>query len=254
MADLRRRAARLGGDMSSALPPIVLQAGGKGERMRSGGETLPKVLVRVRGVALLERLLRQIAGEGGREFYIITGEHAALVESHMTGIDDLPDGTSVTFVRESSVRGNVGTLCELADLGSPILFAFGDLYTNLRFRALYDLHRERGCAITVASHLESHRLHLGHLIVENDRVIDYREKPEYQFLISSGIMAIEPRVLELLPKQGALGMNQLVMLAVNAGLRVTHWQHGAAWIDVNTPQLLTLANQTPWGEDASAGA
>lgn len=232
--------------MSDLLPPIVIQAGGKGERMRAGGESIPKVLVCVKGVPLLERLLRQIAAEGARRFHIITGNAAAQVESHVAALRDFPEGTRLDFIRESVPRGNVGGLSELADLGSSILFAFGDLYTNLSFRTLYSIHRERRAAITVASHFEGHRLRLGHLIVENDRVVDYREKPEYQFLICSGIMAIEPEVLRLLPGEGVLGMNQLVMLAVNAGLCVTHWTHGAGWIDVNTPELLQAANAVEW--------
>lgn len=253
MASHRRECASLGRQVNESFPPIVIQAGGKGERMRAGGESTPKVLVNVQGLPLIERLLRQIAAEGGRQFYIITGHAAEQVESHVSALGDLPPNTQVHFIRESSPRGNIGALSELAGLGTAILFAFGDLLTNLSFRTLYTIHRDRGAAITVASHLEGHRLQLGHLIVENDQLIDYREKPEYQFLICSGIMAIEPEVLRLLPKEGAVGMNRLVMLAVEAGLAVTHWNHGAAWIDVNTPALREAADQLELGGEPRAG-
>ena len=240
--------------MSEPLPPVVIQAGGKGERMRAGGDPTPKVLIRVRGVPLLERLLRQISAEGARIIYIITGHAAEQVESHVAGMRDLSADTEVRFIREQAPRGNVGALSELAGIDRPIIFAFGDLLTNLSFRALYGIHRERRAAITAASHFERHRLQLGHLVAEGDRVIDYREKPEYQFLICSGIMAVEPEVLSLLPKEGAVGMNRLVMLAVESGLTVTHWTHNADWIDVNTPELLSSANQTEWTVDGHAGS
>jgi NDP-sugar pyrophosphorylase family protein len=161
---------------------------------------------------------------------------------------DFAGGSSLRFLRETSARGNVGMLSEFADIGGPILFAFGDLLTNLSFRALYAVHRQRHAAITAASHFERHRLQLGHLIAESERVIDYREKPEYQFLICSGIMAIEPEVLRLLPKDGAVGMNRLVTLAIESGLSVTHWNHGAGWIDVNDREQLELAHQASWLE------
>jgi NDP-sugar pyrophosphorylase family protein len=237
--------------VTEPLPPVVVQAGGKGERMRAGGETTPKVLIRVQGVPLLERLLRQLSAEGARQIYIITGHEAERVESHVLGMRDFPSSAKLQFIRETTPRGNVGALSMLADIGSPILFAFGDLLTNLRFQTLYAIHRERLAEIPAASHFERHRLQLGHLIAENDRVLHYREKPEYEFLICSGIMAIEPEVLRLLPKEGALGMNRLVMLAVEAGLLVTHWNHNAAWIDVNTPELLDTANKTDWANNTS---
>jgi NDP-sugar pyrophosphorylase family protein len=229
--------------MSDPLPPVVLQAGGKGERMKAGGLAVPKVLMPVRGIPLLERLIRQLAAEGARQFFIIIGHSGDIVEAHVRAMSDLPPGVDLTFIRESEARGNAGSLAELQDLDTPVLFSFGDLYTNLKFRALYALHRERGSAITAASHFETHRLQLGQIIVEQDRIVDYREKPEYQFLICSGIMALEPKVLRLLPRAGMVGMNRLVLLAIEAGFEVTHWRHGASWMDVNTPELLSTANQ-----------
>jgi NDP-sugar pyrophosphorylase family protein len=232
----------MGGDVTEPLPPIVLQAGGKGERMRAGGVTEPKVLTKVQGVALLERLIRQLANEGARRVYVITGHAADAVEAHVRGIEGLPVDMALTFVREREPRGNVGALAQFAHLDTPVLFSFGDLFTTLSFRALFARHCERGSAITAASHFETHRLQLGQLIVDGDRVLDYREKPEHRFLICSGIMAIEPAVLRLLPKEGTVGMSGMVDLALRAGLAVSHWEHGASWIDVNTPELLAAAN------------
>jgi NDP-sugar pyrophosphorylase family protein len=232
--------------MTPPLPPIVIQAGGKGERMRAGGEVTPKVLTQVHGIPLLERLIRQVSAEGATDIYIITGYEAEQVESHVSGMRDDAPTTKIRFIREETPRGNVGALSTLAELGSPILFAFGDLLTQLEFRTLYQTHLDRGAAITAASHFERHRLTLGHLVTQGERVIDYREKPEYEFLICSGIMAISPEVLQLLPKQGTVGMNQLVMLAVDAGLLVTHWNHNAPWMDVNTPELLAIAHEKTW--------
>jgi NDP-sugar pyrophosphorylase family protein len=234
--------------MSSTLPPIVLQAGGKGERMRPSGIPIPKVLVPVKGVPMLERLIRQLADEGALQFYIITGYLADQVEEHVLNMRDLPPEVRISFIRETEPRGNAGSLSELADLDTPVIFSFGDLFTKLSFRELYTIHLQRGCAITAGSHFEKHRLQLGHLIVSDDSVIDYREKPEYQFLICSGIMAIQPEVLRLLPRTGLVGMNRLVLLSLEAGLKVTHWTHGAFWMDINTPDLLAAANEAAWEE------
>ena len=228
--------------MNSVLPPIVLQAGGKGERMAGACRGLPKVLVPVQGVALIERLIRQIAAEGAREFYIITGHAGHEVEAHVLGIKGLPSDLVIEFVRETGPRGNIGSITEMAYLNETVLFAFGDLFTNLSFRTLFQIHRQRNTAITLASHLEPHRLQLGHLIVQNETVMDYREKPEYSFLICSGIAAIEPEVLRQLPATGSIGMNRMVLTALEKGHTVSHWTHGAFWMDVNTPALLEIAN------------
>lgn len=223
--------------------------------MRAAGNVeVPKVLVSVKGIPLLERLIRQLAAEGATQIYIITGYRAEQVEQYVTALSGLPSSLQIEFIRETESRGNVGALSELTYLHSSVLFAFGDLLTQFSFRELYAIHRRRGAAITAGSHFEKHRLQLGHMIVEDDRVLDYREKPEYQFLICSGIMAIEPEVLSLLPETGPVGMSQLVLLTLDAGLTVTHWTHNAFWMDVNTPELLAVANETVPGERLSVTA
>jgi NDP-mannose synthase len=239
----------MGKPLDSALPPVVLQAGGKGERMAPLGTRRPKVLVPVQGMALLERLIRQLVAEGARQFYIITGHGANEVEAHVLAIEGLPRDVRIHFIAETEPRGNVGSLAQLGPLNTPVLFAFGDLLTTLRFRDLFQIHQKRKCAITLASHFESHRLQLGHLIVENEAVRDYREKPEYEFLICSGIAAIESEVLQCLPKTGSVGMNRMVLLAMERKLAVSHWTHGAFWMDVNTPALLDIANQAELPDD-----
>jgi NDP-sugar pyrophosphorylase family protein len=149
-------------------------------------------------------------------------------------------------VQEGEVRGNVGSLTALEAVDGPILFAFADLLTNLRFAEIFEVHRAQDNAVTVASHRETHQLQLGELLVKGDAIVSYREKPTYDFLICSGIVVMEPQVIDLLPRSGSIGLSSLVSFAIEAGLKVSHWTHDAFWIDVNTPELLAVAERAEW--------
>ena len=111
------------------------------------------------------------------------------------------------------------------------------------FIKLVDIHRERRCDITLASHYESHRVRLGELVVEGDRVLRYLEKPVKRFLICSGIAVIESHIISLIDKTVPMGLDELVEKAISQGFHTTHWVHGAFWMDINDLDLLKQADE-----------
>jgi NDP-sugar pyrophosphorylase family protein len=203
----------------------------------------PKPLLEVGGVPMVERLLRQLVDAGVRAVTVITGWKAEIVEAHIRGLRDLPDDLDVGFIRELRPRGNIGSLADLPRDGKTVVLTFGDLVTDLDFAALIERHRSWGADATLTSHYELHRLELGELHVEGDDVTGYQEKPEKQFLICSGIAALEPRVIDLIPRDRPAGISDVVLVAISRGLRVTHWLHGAFWMDVNSPEALERARR-----------
>jgi hypothetical protein len=135
-----------------------------------------------------------------------------------------------------------------------VLFAFGDLVTDLDFAELAARHGG-GADALLASHHEAHRLQLGELVVAGERVVGYREKPEKRFLICSGIGMFRREALRALPADGRpRGLVDLVTAILDRGLTVAHWEHGAFWMDVNSPELLREATRRLSARAAGAGA
>jgi NDP-mannose synthase len=218
---------------------VVLQAGGRGSRLRPLTDETPKPLLPVAGVSMLERLVRQLTAVGARRLTVVTGYKSEMVRRHVESFT----GTSalnIDFVHEDAPMGNVGALAVVRPHG-PVVFAFADLITDLSFEELLHVHTGRKAAVTLASHYESHRLQLGELVVDGDSVTGYLEKPEKNFLICSGIAVFEPAVIDLLPPDRPSGLVDLVVLAIAAQYPVTHWLHGAYWRDVNTPEAFREA-------------
>ena len=225
---------------------VVLQAGGRGERLRPLTDTTPKPLLPVAGVPMVERLYRQMLAGGLRDITVITGWLGEKIEAHLRGLDNPPD-LRLRFLQEGTPLGNAGALRLVPDSDAPVLLAFGDLVTDLDFGRLLAIHRERGAAITLTSHYEQTRLRLGELLVQGDTVTGYQEKPVKKYLICSGIAVFERPVLDLIQPDRPVGLVDVVMGALAAGFPVTHWEHGAFWMDVNSKEALEEANQALGG-------
>ena len=68
-----------------------------------------------------------------------------------------------------------------------------------------------------------------------------------RYLICSGIALFGPGTLTPLKDlETPFGLVDVVNKLIDAGFRVSHWNHEAKWIEVNTPELLALAESQSW--------
>lgn len=105
----------------------VILAAGKGTRMRELTQELPKPMLRVQGKPILEHIVTGIAGTGIREFCIVTGWHAEVVEQHFG--DGRQLGVHITYARQV-VQDGTGKAPEVARpfVGDqPFLLTYGDI-------------------------------------------------------------------------------------------------------------------------------
>src|SRR4051794_31809295 len=79
---------------------VVLQAGGRGERLRPLTLETPKPLLPVAGVPMVERLVRQFAEAGVRRFTILTAWLGEQVQVYLRAITGLPDHVTLDFSSE----------------------------------------------------------------------------------------------------------------------------------------------------------
>jgi len=226
----------------------VIQAGGRGQRIRPVAGSLAKPLLPVGDEPMIGRLIRQIASSGVRSATVIIPNACSELREFLHHAALAVPGLDLDVLEEQHPLGNAGALGAVECRGRTVLFCFADLVTDLAFDRIATVHRDRRCDVTVASHHEFHQLSLGELITEGSRVCGYIEKPRKRFLICSGIAVFEPRILELARTlQTPFGLVDLITACLQAGYAVTHWIHEAYWIDVNTPELLEQARS-----DASA--
>lgn len=223
---------------------VVVQAGGKGMRLRPATEDVPKPMLPVAGVPMVERLVRALVRAGADRLTVVTGHRGEVVRRHLEGLAGLDRPAVIDFLEEPNPLGNAGALGLVRAERPRVLFLFGDLVTDLDFGELLARHARGGADVLLTSHHEAHRLQLGELLVEGERVVGYREKPEKRFLICSGIGVFRREVLGVIPTDGTpTGIADLIGLALGRGFSVAHWEHGAFWMDVNSPEALLLANE-----------
>ena len=210
----------------------VILAGGKGTRLAPYTKILPKPLMPIGDMPILEVLLRQLKTAGIEEVILTVGHLAELLRAFFD--DGSRFGIKIHYSLEEQPLGTAGPLSLVADqLRETFLVANGDVLTTLDLCELTAYHRRSGAIATIASQARQVRVDLGVLqIDETDTLTGYTEKPVYDFFVSMGIYVFEPRVLEYIPLNQPLDFPDLVLSMIEAGERVSSYRFNGYWQDL----------------------
>ena len=214
----------------------VILAGGRGTRLQPLTITIPKPLVPIDDLPILEIVLRQLKYYGFREIVISVGHLANLIMAFFGNGEKF--GLNIRYSLEDDALGTAGPLTLIDNLGENFLVMNGDLLTSINFRDLYEFHLKNMNDITISSHKKQVRIDLGILETDGYEFLDYIEKPTYEYQVSMGIYVMNRKILGLMERKKRFDLPDLMLKARREGLRIRCY-YGATdkiWLDIGRPE------------------
>jgi dTDP-glucose pyrophosphorylase len=239
----------------------VILAAGKGTRMRELTSDLPKPMLRVQGKPILEHILEGVRNAGIREFCIVTGYRADVVESYFG--DGSRWNTRIVYARQI-IQDGTGKAAEPAKgfVGTdPFLLTYGDILVRPRtYERMVARFKEQDFAgvITVTPGQDVTKGGIDVFdeafclkqIVEKptaQQIDQLRKdgavKPGGPLWYNAGIYLFRPVVFDftaVLQKspRGEYELTDAVNAMVQAGHRVAGLEIEGRWVDVRDPEVL----------------
>lgn len=222
--------------------PVVILAGGKGTRLLPYTTALPKPLMPVGDYPILEILLRQLATQGFRNITLAVGHLAGLIQAYFKDGKDW--GIEITYAQETTPLGTAGPIARLPKSERSTLVLNGDLLTTLDFGRIVRFHYEKGATATIGTTRRRETVQFGVIETEqNGRIIEYREKPNLDYLVSMGIYVFAPLVREYIPRGQKYDFPDLVQKLIGANKTVLGYESDAYWMDIGRPDDYEKANR-----------
>jgi NDP-sugar pyrophosphorylase family protein len=220
----------------------VILAGGKGTRLGPYTKILPKPLVPIGDMPILEVLLRQLKRSGVDEVVITVGYLAGILQAFFGDGSRL--GLRITYSVEELPLGTAGPLSLIKGIDESFMVVNGDVLTTLRYSDLVQAHINQKAMATIAVHCRTVHIDFGVVKSDDDhRIIGYSEKPSYEYLVSMGVYVFHPGVLELIPYNQYLDFPDLVLKMINAGEKVIGFPYSGYWQDLGRPDDYELASK-----------
>jgi mannose-1-phosphate guanylyltransferase / phosphomannomutase len=181
----------------------VIMAGGFGTRLRPLTIHIPKPLVPVGNVPIMEHTVRLLKRHGFTDLLVLLYFLPETITGHFG--DGSRWGVRISYATPTADLGTAGAVKFAAgELGEPVLVISGDVLTDFDLRAAVRSHRERGAEASIVLTRVDSPLAYGIVITdESGRIVRFLEKPSwgevFSDTINTGIYILEPSVLGAVP-------------------------------------------------------
>ena len=181
----------------------ILMAGGRGTRIAELFPNIPKPLIPVAGMPILEREIRSLCAQGFKDIILTVGYLADKIIAYFG--DGSQFGVRIDYFVEESPLGNAGALFRLREkIGDePFLLLNADAAFDVDFNRMVAFHQNHGGLVTLFTHPNSHPYDSGLIIAdENGHVEKWLakedERPQwYDNRVNAGLHVIDPKVLDI---------------------------------------------------------
>jgi NDP-sugar pyrophosphorylase family protein len=220
----------------------VILAGGKGTRLAPYTTVLPKPLMPVGDMSILEVVLRQMARYNFKDVTLAVGYLAELLMAYCG--DGSKFGVRIDYSREEQPLGTAGPIALVPNLDETFLVMNGDLLTTLDYGEMYRHHKKRGAIATLAAYQREVKIDLGVIDIDTDNwVKDYIEKPTYKYSVSTGVYIFEPQVLDYVALNQRLDLPELMLRLKSQGHAINVYRFDGYWLDIGRHDDYELAMQ-----------
>lgn len=189
---------------------VVIMAGGKGTRISSVASDIPKPMIKIEGIPVLEREIKCLKDQGFDDI-IMTVSHLGNIimdyfgdGSENSPATGKPFGVHIEYYFEKEPLGNAGALFKIKDkLTSDFLLLNADAMFDVDFNRFVAFHRKRDGLVTLFTHPNSHPYDSGLIVADKNGAVEKwlakeDARPQYcRNRVNAGLHVINPKVLEI---------------------------------------------------------
>lgn len=179
---------------------VVLMAGGRGTRISELFPDIPKPLIPIQNIPVLEREIISLRDQGFTDLILTVGYMADKIQACFG--DGTKYGVNIEYFVENKPLGNAGALFFL-DIKEDFLLLNADAVFDVDFNRMVSYHRSHGGIVTLFTHPNSHPYDSGLIVsAPSGEVLKWLakedERPEYyKNRVNAGLHIISPKALEM---------------------------------------------------------
>jgi len=212
---------------------VVILCGGQGTRLREETEVKPKPMVAIGGMPILWHIMMTYAYYGFKDFVLCLGYKAEVIKKYFSNSN--VNGWNVTLADtgETAMTGARIKRIEKYIDTDTFMLTYGDGVTDIDIDQLLTFHKSHGKIGTLSGVFPQSRY--GELLIEDDRVLSFDEKPaRSRNLISGGYFVFSKKMFEYVrdDDECVLEREALHTLAKEDQLKV--YRHEGFWQCMDT--------------------
>ena len=183
----------------------VIMAGGFGTRLRPLTNNLPKPMVPMVNIPMMEHIIELLTHCKTTDLIVLLYFQPETIEKYFG--DGSEFGVKITYISASDDLGTAGSVKNAQRyLDKPFLVISGDVLTDFDLTKAVEFHKKKKSVATMVLTRVENPLPFGIVITDEDgRISRFMEKPGwgevFSDTINTGIYLLEPEILSLIPPE-----------------------------------------------------
>lgn len=203
----------------------IILAGGKGKRLKPVTDYVPKPLVPINNIPIIEWQIKYLKKFGIKEIIVCTGYKKEIIENYLN-VKKLD--VTIKFSNENTPLGTGGAIKKAGKMlkDKSFIVINGDTITNIDLKKLVKKQN------SIAS-IEL-RTKFGVLEIDDDKIINFKEKKEIPGIwMNAGIYHLNYDVLKKLPNKGDIEKTLFPEYAKKGKLNIVKFKN-VKWYSVDS--------------------
>ena len=219
----------------------VIMAGGRGKRLSPLTDDIPKPLLKVADVYLIEHVILHLIKFGIKEIIISINYLGDKIKDEIGNGEKY--GISISYINEEYSMGTAGSISLIDEFNSnSYLITNADVLTDIDFEKMYKSHLENNSDLTVASNEYQVNIPFAVFEMDNNRVISSFEKPVKSYKTNAGIYLVKANQIKKIPNK-FYNMTDLIDDVIDENGIITTFDIKGYWIDIGRPDDFEKANK-----------
>jgi len=211
---------------------VVIMAGGKGTRLMPFTQIIPKPLIPLGDKSMIEIIMQEYNKYGISDFYISVNYKASMIKAYFK---DIKHAYNIKYIDEDKPLGTAGALKFVEnEFNKPFFVANCDIIIKTDYAKIYDFHITGNYDITLAASMQHYQIPYGVCeISKGGELIKINEKPEYDFLVNTGMYILSPEILKHIPENKFYHITHLIEDVKSKGRKIGVFPVSEkSWIDI----------------------
>lgn len=212
--------------------PVVIMAGGKGTRLDPFTRILPKALIPLGEKPIIEVIMDKFAVYGVSDFIIAVNHKHKMIKAFF---EDRKSKYNISYIDEDKPLGTAGAIKLLENqINTPFFVSNCDIIIKCDYSSILNFHQENNATITIVASMQHHTIPYGICELKDNGSLDViKEKPEYDFLVNTGMYILNPEILSYIPHDTYFDMTDLINAVKKDNQSVSIYPVSEkSWIDV----------------------
>jgi len=199
--------------------PVVIMAGGKGERLGPFTKILPKPLIPLGEKPAIKVIMDRFIQYGVKHFYVTLNHKGEMVKIYF---ESEKNDFELDYIWEKKFLGTAGSLKLLPPaIGDTFIVSNCDVIIKADYSDLLRFHSKNKNLLTVVGSIYHQQIPYGIINFEKEGKIKHiQEKPEFDFTVNTGLYIMSSTVLDFIPENTHFDMTDLIQVLLENGENV----------------------------------